>query len=289
MFVVLGATGHTGAVVTEKLLDAGKKVRVLVRDAAKVEALQKRGAEVVTGSVESEADLTRALAGAEGVYALLPPDARAEDLPGRNRRVTGHLAAALEANAVPHVVLLSSVGADVPSGTGPIATVHHAEQVLGALKTTRLTAIRAAYFMENLLGLLHPMKTDGVLPAFSKAVDYPFPMIATRDIGETAAKLLAEGAPKATQIVELSAEKPASFADAARAFGAALGRDVKAISVPYEGIVPALTAAGLSTHMAGLYREMSEAFDAGKCVYSGKHRTLHGKITLEQFARQAVG
>lgn len=289
MFVVLGATGHTGAVVAEKLLDAGKKVRVLVRDATKAAALAKRGAEVVTGSVESEADLTRAFAGAEGVYALLPPDARAEDLLARNRRITGLLAKALEANAVPHVVLLSSVGADVPSGTGPIATVHHAEQVLGALTTTRLTAIRAAYFMENLLGLLHPMKTDGVLPAFSKAIDYPFPMIATSDIGETAAKLLVEGAPKATQIVELHAAQPASFADAARAFGAALGREVKPISVPYEGIVPALTAAGLSAHMAGLYREMSEAFDAGKCSFSGKHRTIHGQVGLTQFAQRAVG
>lgn len=288
MFVVLGANGNTGSVAAEALLDAGKKVRVFVRDAAKVQRLKERGAEVVTGSVESAADLTRAFAGAEGVYALVPPDPTSQAFLERGRRIAGALKEALETAAVPHVVLLSSVGADVPGGTGPIATVHHAETVLGALKGTRLSAIRAAYFMENLLGLLHPMKGDGVLPAFSQVLDYPFPMIATRDIGLTAAKLLMEGPKGGTQIVELHAEKPVSWKDAAAAFGAALGREVKPISVPYEGIVPALTAVGMSAHMAGLYREMCEAFDAGKCGFSGKHRTIVGAIGIEAFAKNAT-
>lgn len=287
MFVVLGATGNTGSVVAERLLAAGKKVRVLVRDPQKVAGLLGKGAEVVTGSVESASDLAGAFEGAEGAYVLLPPDGTSNAFLERGRRITAALKEALEKTAVPHVVLLSSVGAEVPSGTGPIATVHHAEVVLGALPKTRLTAIRAAYFLENLLGLLHPMKADGVLPAFSKSLDYPFPMIATRDIGETAASALLDGA-KAPAIIELSGPT-ASFSDAARAFGKALGREVHAISVPYEGIVPALTAAGLSPHMAGLYREMSEAFDAGKCTFSGNHHTARGKIDLDAFARAAVG
>lgn len=287
MFVVLGATGNTGSIVAERLLAAGKKVRVLVRDAAKAESLAARGAEVKVGSVESAADLTGALQGAEGAYLLIPPDGTSTAFLARGARIADAMKQALEATNVPHVVLLSSVGAEVPSGTGPIATVHHAEQVLGALPKTKLTALRAAYFMENLLGLLHPMKADGVLPAFSKSLDYAFPMVATRDIGETAARALLEP-PASSQVIELSGAKDASFTDAAAAFAAALDRPVQAISVPYEGIVPALTAAGLSEHMAGLYREMSEAFDAGKCSFSGKHRTVRGAIDVTAFAASAV-
>jgi uncharacterized protein YbjT (DUF2867 family) len=287
MFVVLGATGNTGSIVADRLLKAGKQVRVLVRDAAKAAPLAARGAEVQTGSVESVTDLTAALKGAEGAYLLIPPDGTHTAFLARGARIADAMKQALQATAVPHVVLLSSVGAEVPSGTGPIATVHHAEQVLGTLPKTKLTALRAAYFMENLLGLLHPMKADGVLPAFSQSLDYAFPMVATRDIGETAARALLEP-PTASQIIELSGIKDASFADAAAAFGAALGRPVQAISVPYEGIVPALTAVGLSEHMAGLYREMSEAFGAGKCTFSGKHRTVRGAIDVRSFAQTAV-
>ena len=35
MFTVFGATGHTGSVVVERLLAAGKQVRVIVRSADK--------------------------------------------------------------------------------------------------------------------------------------------------------------------------------------------------------------------------------------------------------------
>lgn len=288
MFVVLGANGNTGSVVAQRLLAAGKKVRVFVRDPKKVEGLKSQGAEVVVGSVESAADLTKAFDGAEGAYLLLPPDPTATAFLERGRRIAAALKEALEKTSVPHVVLLSSIGADVPSGTGPIATVHHAEEVLRSLPKTKLTAVRAAYFMENLLGLLHPMKGDGVLPAFSAGLGYAFPMVATKDIGEVAASALLSP-PAASQIIELSGAKEASFEDAAKAFGKALGREVKAISVPYEGIVPALTAVGLSAHMAGLYREMSEAFDGGKCFFSGKHVTVRGKVDLETFAKDAVG
>lgn len=287
MFVVLGATGNTGSVVADRLLGAGKKVRVLVRDAGKAAALKARGAEVVTGSLESAADVKAAFAGAEGAYVLMPPDVKSDDLLGRAKKITAAIAEAVRAHRTPHVVLLSSVGADVPSGTGPIVTVHHAEEVLGAIDGTRLTAIRAAYFMENLLGMLHPMKADGVLPALSAGTSYAFPMIASGDIGEAAANALLSP-PTESQIIELSAKDPISFDDAAKAFGDALGRPVKAVSVPYAGIVPALTAVGMSAHMAGLYAEMAQAFDEGRAHFHGNQVTVHGATDLRTFVKRAL-
>jgi nucleoside-diphosphate-sugar epimerase len=79
MFVITGASGNTGSVVATELLDAGRKVRLLARDPARVKALADRGAEVVAGDVFDEATFARAAAGAEGLYLLSPPDARATD------------------------------------------------------------------------------------------------------------------------------------------------------------------------------------------------------------------
>ena len=64
MFVVFGASGHTGSVVASTLLERGKKVRVVARDASKVAALEKAGAEVFADAAEP------ALPAAEPAHAV---------------------------------------------------------------------------------------------------------------------------------------------------------------------------------------------------------------------------
>jgi uncharacterized protein YbjT (DUF2867 family) len=287
MFIVIGATGNTGSVVATSLLAAGKKVRVLVRDAAKAAGLAKLGAEIVTGSADRLEDVTRAFEGAEGAYLVLPPDLHTTDLLAKNRQIADTFRAALETTKVPHAVLLSSIGAQHAKGNGPIAALHYAESTLGTLKSTRFTFLRAAYFLENLAGMLHPMKTDGVLPTLSQHPDRKVPMVATKDIGETAARALLEP-PQANEVIELSGPSEVSFADAAKAFGAALGRTVTNVVVPYAGIVPALTAVGMSAHVAGLYREMTEGLDSGLVAFEGKGRRVRGKVDVEELARTAA-
>lgn len=285
MLTIFGATGNTGKVVAETLLAQGKKVRVAVRDTAKVAGLVARGAEAVTVDVLDAASVASALAGADGVYVLCPPDLTTSDIFARNKRITDNVAAGARAHEVAHIVLLSSVGAQLPAGTGPIATLHYAEAELA--KAARLTAIRAAYFMENILMNAHPMKGDGVLPVFGGGEGYPFPMIATRDIGATAAAALASP-PAASEVIELSGPQPYSFVDAATIASRVLGRPVTAKAVPLEAMVPTLTGFGLSPHMAEMYREMTEGFGAGRIGFDGKGREVHGKTTLEHVLSAAL-
>ena len=122
MFTIFGANGNTGSIVAHRLLDRGKKVRVVARDAKKVEALRARGAEIFVGDVTDAAQVTAALAGAEGAYLLVPPDMGSQDLVGRGKKIIANYTAGLRANNVPHAVYLSSVGAQVPSGTGPMCS-----------------------------------------------------------------------------------------------------------------------------------------------------------------------
>ncbi|HEU4406033.1 MAG TPA: hypothetical protein VFS43_12265 [Polyangiaceae bacterium] len=227
----------------------------------------------------SGASVERALRGAEGAYLLLPPDPSSDDFVAPGRRIAGNFAAALRKSPVRHAVLLSSVGAALPSGTGPIVTAHEAERALGAVKTTAFTFLRAAYFMENLLAYAHAMRADGVLPVFGGGGGHALPMVATADIGEVAAAALL-APPAATEVVDLSGPREYSFDDAAREASALLGRPVRAVDLPIEGLVPALTGFGVSPNVAGLYRERTEALGAGRVRPEGVGRAVRGKTEL---------
>jgi uncharacterized protein YbjT (DUF2867 family) len=281
MFTVFGATGNTGSVVLERLLAAGKQVRAVVRSKdAKI-----RATELAVGDVTDPAFVAKALAGAEGAYLLLPPDLKSNDVVGRNRGIADAYAAGLSAAKVPHAVFLSSVGSQLPSGTGPIVTTHYGEVALGKL-ATKLTFVRAAYFMENVLANAYPMKADGVLPVFGGGETYPFPMVATRDIGETAAAALL-APPSATEWIELHGPRDYSMVDAAATASQILGRPVTAKALPIEQMVPTLTKLGMSENMAGLYREMTEAFGKG-LGFEGKGRTVKGKVELADVLRRGL-
>jgi uncharacterized protein YbjT (DUF2867 family) len=284
MFTIFGASGNTGSVVARRLLDAGKKVRVVVRDPKKVAAL--RGAEVVTGDVTDANTVKSALAGVEGAYLLIPPDNASKDLIARGRRIVDNYLAALTAAKVPHAVMLSSIGAQKPSGTGPVVTVHYAEMTLPKVAATKFTFVRAAYFMANILSNAYPMKNDGVLPVFGGGETYPFPMVATRDIGDVAADALL-APPAATQWIELKGPQEYSLADAAAVASKVLGRAVKAAPMPLDAMIPTLMKFGFSENVAGLYREMTAAFGGG-LGFEGKGRSIRGKVPLEDVLRAGL-
>src|SRR4051812_42230649 len=109
MFVVTGVTGNTGSVVASQLLDAGRAVRVVVRDAAKGKLFADRGAEVAIADLGDAAALERALRGAEGAYLLSPPDTKTNRFLADKKALAATFATAVRRAAVPHVVLLSSI------------------------------------------------------------------------------------------------------------------------------------------------------------------------------------
>jgi uncharacterized protein YbjT (DUF2867 family) len=286
MYVISGATGHTGKVAATKLLAAGKKVRALVRDAAKAKDLAAAGAELVTVDIADSAGLSKALEGATGFYLLSPPDMAATNFIADRSKLFASLANVIKTAKVPHVVLLSSVGAHQPKGTGIIESLHDGEV---ALRATGLpnTFVRASYFVENWAAVLPVAKQDGVLPSFIKA-DQAIPQVSSADIGATVADALLDG-PRGERVLELSGPRDLSPKDVAALVSKILGKPIQVVEPPLDAVVPTFTSFGISNDISSLYHQMYVGIRDGVVTFEGgKAERRHGVIDPETTLRQLL-
>jgi uncharacterized protein YbjT (DUF2867 family) len=287
MYVIIGATGHTGSVAAEGLLAAGQKVRVIGRDAKRLERFSRRGAEAVVADVSDAASLEKAFSGARAVYAMIPPNIAAPDVRVYQERVTDALAAAIRNNKIAYAVTLSSTGADKTSGTGPVVGVHSLEEKLESIDGLNVISLRAGYFMENLLAQVGLIQSLGMMAGPLRA-DLSLPMIATRDIGAAAAGLLAKLDFAGKQTRELLGARNVSYAEAAKVIGAAIGKpDLMYRQVPGSQVKPAMMQMGMSSNMADLLLEMCDGLNSGhmKALEPRSPRNTTA-TTIETFAAE---
>ncbi len=120
MYVITGASGNTGKVIANALLDAGKKVRVLGRDAEKVKELTDKGAEAAIGNLDDVDFLTNTMTGATAVYAMIPPNFTTDNYRGYQNQVADAQIEAAKNAGVKYVVKLSSVGAHLKEKAGVV-------------------------------------------------------------------------------------------------------------------------------------------------------------------------
>ncbi|MGH9776011.1 MAG: NmrA family NAD(P)-binding protein [Candidatus Acidiferrales bacterium] len=264
MYVITGATGNTGRAVAEALLAKGEKVRVIGRKAEKLQSLVAKGAEAFAGDLGDATAMTRAFTGARAVYAMIPPDYASEDLLAYQARVADALGRALESAKVTHVVLLSSVGAQLATGTGPVSGLHHVEARIQAVPGLNVLALRPAYFFENFMAQAGVIRSFGMMAGALRA-DLRIPMIATRDIGARAAEELEALGFAGHQTRELLGERDLTHSEAAAIFGKAIGRaSLNYMQVPNMMVEDSLQKFGFSKAMAKLMSEMNDALNAGR-------------------------
>lgn len=287
MYVITGATGHTGRLVAEKLLAAGKPVRVLGRDEARLGPLAAKGAEVMAGDLRDRAYAVRAMAGARAVYAMLPPNMQAENLGAYQEEVSEALAAGIRENGVKYAVTLSSVGADKAEKVGPVKGLYRLEQKLNGIAGLNVLHLRPGYFMENLLMYVGLVRSMGMTAGTLKE-DLPLAMIATRDIAEVAAEALLKLEFTGSSTRELLGARDVTMKEAAGILGRAIGKpELKYSQLPAMMVKPALVSMGLSRDMAEQLLEMMEALNTGWMrpleARSEKNTT---PTTLEWFATE---
>jgi len=266
--VVTTPAGNIGSVVTDRLLDAGEKPVLVARHPEKVQSAVDRGATVVQGGHDDAAVLTEATRDADALFVCVPGSMTITDIRAYYRRFAEAAAAAAGENRINHVVLLSSVGADLEKGNGPVAGLHAAEEVLDGAGLANLTCLRPGYFMENTLGQIPSILSAGKLFTTFPA-GTTFPMIATRDIGARAAEVLRErpsGGGK--RVIELYGGPDTGYDEVAAVLTKVLERPLEHVTVTGDQFVGALTGMGVSEVLAASLVELSEGIVTGKV----KHR-----------------
>jgi uncharacterized protein YbjT (DUF2867 family) len=263
MYVVTGATGNSGRVVAESLLDAGKQVRVVGRSADRLRSLVAKGAEPCICDLADRLALAKAFADAEGVYAMIPPNPASRDYRASQDRITDSIAAAIESSEVDYAVVLSSVGADKKEKTGPVAGLHYLEQRLSQIASLNALFLRAGYFMENTLAQIGIVKAMGTTAGPLRG-DLEVPMIATQDIGEYAADALLALDFSGHSTRELLGEREISMIECASVIGRSIGNpDLSYLQLPPGEVRKSLVGMGMSENAADLLLEMTEALDTG--------------------------
>jgi uncharacterized protein YbjT (DUF2867 family) len=263
MYVVLGASGHTGQVVASNLLARGQKVRVVGRNAAHLQTLTAKGAESFIADVTDAGALTQAFHQADSAYVMIPPNPTSPDPLAYSSRVSDAIAAAVHKAGIKNVVALSSIGADKSSGTGPVLGLHHLEQKLNQISGVNVLHLRAGYFMENTLPQANAIRQMGAVGTPIRA-DLKLSMIATPDIANAATDALLHPSVQGKQTRELLGQRDLTYTEVATIIGKQIGKpDLKYIQAPADQARIVLVQMGMSEPFAKLLLEMIGSLNSG--------------------------
>lgn len=283
MYIVTGATGQTGSAVAKELLEKGLPVRVVVRSEEKGAAWKEAGAEVAVAGLQDAESLKKAFAGGKALYVMNPPDYQSADMFAETEKNIAAVREAIEASDFKKLVVLSSIGAHLPSGTGNIKTLHMIEEGFRDLGVPTVF-LRPPNFMDNWLSEIDSAEKDGVVSSFLSALDEKTPHIATEDIGQIAAEALTEPG-EGVEIREISGVMT-SPNDVAEAFSKVFGRDVIAVAVPeseWRGIFSHFVSEGNIDAWVEMYTWMN----SGEVDFE-TDRQIEGKTNFEEFLRRRL-
>jgi uncharacterized protein YbjT (DUF2867 family) len=284
-YVICGATGNVGSKVAKYLLEAGVPVRAVGRERVRLEPLAATGAEPWPGDLGDAKFLSKAFSEAGGVFAMIPPQYDAPDITAYQNGIGEALVTALENARVPRVVTLSSIGAHLFEGTGPIRGLHDMEKKLEKLGDADVVHLRAAYFMENHLWNVPVIREHGMNGSPIRP-DAPIPMVATKDIADEAARLLLAKTLSGHTVRYLLGPRDLTMTEATRILGRAIGKpDLRYIQFPEEEARKAMSGMGMSDSAIEALLEMQRGFNAGRIRPTQERNASNTTpTTLEEFA-----
>ena len=279
--VVTTPTGQIGSKLANILLDRKSDVTLIARHPEKVKNLTSRGAKVIAGEHSDPALLEQAVRGADALFWLTPADMTSHDPLGTARRMAEAGASVIRQHPELHVVQLSSAGAFLPSGTGPIVGHYETEQKFRAAGKN-IVSLRPNEFMENLFFSMPTIVAQGTVYTTLQGSEKA-PFIATQDIAEVAAEFLLKPI-DGHHIIDIVGPQELSFDEWTRIAGQAIGKQIHVATIPGDKLKAAMGQAGISPEMAALLVEMEEAYPRIQGPFKGEQKRT-GKVTFSQFAR----
>ena len=263
MIVVTAPIGLIGHQVLDNLLDSFEPIRVIARDPSRLPAHTRERIEVVQGSHGDRDVVTRAFAGADSVFWLVPPDPRAGSIESAYVDFTRPACEAFKSQGVKRVVGISTLGRGTPwAAHAGLVTASLAMDDLIASTGVSYRALTMPSFMDNLLRQVESIKKEGL---FSLPIcgGLKQPSCATRDIAAVAARLLLDHSWSGVESRPVLGPEDLSYNDMARIMSEVLGTTVRFQQITGEAFKARLLARGMSEAMVQGYLDMWVAYNQG--------------------------
>jgi uncharacterized protein YbjT (DUF2867 family) len=283
-YVITGSIGHISKPIIEALVKAGKNVTVLTSSHERVQEIESLGAKALVGQVQDGKFIQSAFAGAEVVYTMIPPIWQTTDWKKSQLEVAKNYSESIKGNNVKYVVNLSSIGAHVGKGIGPVDALHDFEKMLNEIEGLHVKHLRPSFFFYNFFAQIGLIKQAGFIGA--NYGDEKILLVHTRDIAKAAIEELLALNFRSNSIRYIVGEER-SGKEIASVLGKAIGKDLNWVVFTDEQQKQGFLQAGLSETHANAYTDMGKSIREG--IMQGdaiKNRPPYASTKLEDFAKE---
>ena len=284
-YVITGSLGNISKPLAERLVAAGHHVTVISSKSDKVAQIEAIGAKAAIGSVEDIFFLTNTFTGADAVYTMVPPNFGSGNWKKYIASVGEKYAAAIQASGVKNIVNLSSMGAHMADGCGPVSGLFFVEKALNALVGVNVKHLRPGFFYPNFLGNIGMIKHMGIIGG-NYGEGTKLVLVHPDDIAETAAEELLGLSCSGKSVRYITSDEKTTN-EVAAILGNAIGKpELPWINFKDEDTVAGMTQAGLPLEIAENYAQMGAAMRSGEMTsdYNLHRPAVFGKTKLEAFA-----
>jgi uncharacterized protein YbjT (DUF2867 family) len=286
-YVITGSLGHISKPIAQQLIEAGHNVTVITSNPAKAKEIEALGAKAATGSVEDVGFLTQAFKGADAAYLMIPPNFAVTHWLDYMKSIARNYAEAVKANHIQYVVALSSIGAHMRNGAGPVDGTAYLETVLEQIPGLNAKFLRPSYFFYNLFQQAGMIKHSGIMGSTQPA-SHKLVLTHTDDIAAVAAEELLNLNFKGHSVRYIASDER-TWEDITNVLTSAVGKQgTPFIEFTDDQSLQGMLQAGLSNTIAEGYTIMGKALRSKEMEadYWNNRPAKLGKVKLEDFAKE---
>jgi len=284
-YLVTGSLGNISKIIVEGLVKAGHSVTVITSSIERAKDIEQLGATALIGQLQDLPFVKNAFSKADVVYTMIPPIWQTNNWRKSQNEIAQNYKEALQASSVKYVVNLSSIGAHLKEGVGPVCGVYDLEQELNTLTGLHIKHLRPSYFYHNLLAQIGLIKQVGIMGGNFGDKEKVF-LVHPKDIGAVALEELLKLDFKGNSVRYIIGDDR-SGEEIATVLGKSINKDLHWITFTDEQQKAGLLQAGLSeTHSNG-YAEMGNALRTGTMQgHARAQKLVLSPTKLEDFASE---
>lgn len=285
-YVLTGSNGHITSPLAQKLVAAGHTVSVITSKSDKKEAIEKLGASALVGSLEDGDFLKSAFAGADAVYLMIPTKWDVTNWIEYQTSLVVNMVNAVKANSVKNVLALSSVGAHMKKGCGPVDGLAVLEDHLAAVEGLNVKSLRPSYFFYNLFSMAGMAKHMGAIGSTQPA-DHTLVLTDTNDIADVAFEELNALNFNGFSVRYIASDER-TWSEIASVLGAAIDKpELPYVEFTDEQSEAGMKQVGLAPAIVAGYVTMGKAIRSGEMEqdFRANRPAQFGKVKLEDFAK----